>query len=295
MPNYAKIEIDLLSADQQALCAATRRPAINALTDDALLVLLDNLATALAGAGPLGEDAGPVTPADLIVAAQRRAIAERRRRGIRVPGGRAPRAAKAKEAAVPAAKEPIKKVPAGSSRPARVTTRKPAGRKTAETRKTDLRTGLRADTRRGAKAASKPAAVEKITTDDVARKTADATVAAVKTKPAAAKPAPVKKPKPAATQADVTPVDSADADARKARKKAAKQAARKAAKVAEKEAKQAARKAEKAAIRTARKAAKQAAKEAEKAARKAEAKAARKAAKAAGEPAPKKAGKKPKA
>lgn len=224
MPNYAKREKELLTAQQQKLADASRRPGIETLDDQALLKLIASLEQARDRASTEAEADG-LSQAGLLTTAVGRAHSERRRRKLAV-GEVASRNGAGGTAAKPA--KPVSRAPASGRRV-------PAGRKTADTRKSDQRTGVRR-----------------------VRKATDKSDDSAATAPQADTPQPV-----------AAPIADEATAARKAEKKAAKQAA----KTAEKEAKQAARKAEKEAARAARKSAKLAAKEAEKALRKAESKA----------------------
>ncbi|MBK4217735.1 hypothetical protein JJJ17_17520 [Paracoccus caeni] len=245
MPNYSKLEQQLLNADQLALTADSRQPALGNLDEAGLFSLISRLQSAVAEAGPVGAD-GQKLAADILTAALRRAHGERRKRGLK------PVATATEKTGTPAAKPAAKRKPASPAR-------KPAGRSKAETRKPDLRTG----SRRVAKAVKPATAVS----ETVATQPKPASAAeTAKPKPAPRKPKAAQ-PAPVAAPAPVTTVSAED---EKARKKAVRKAAKKAANVAEKEARKAVRKAEKEAVKAARKAAKKAAKAADKVARKAE-------------------------
>ncbi|MCF3973767.1 hypothetical protein [Paracoccus salsus] len=234
MPNHARREKELLTAAQRALSEATRRPGIAQIDDAALMKLIAGLRRAGETASRAASEDG-LSQASLIETALKRAHAERRRRKLSM-------------ASVPAEKPADKRAPAAAKTARRASAgsrRTPADRKTAEARKTDLRTG--------------PHRVRK-TKPEAAASEPDLTLAPAATgDDTALKPA-ISSPKPA------------DPD-EKARRKAVRKAAKKAQKDAEKEARKAARKAEKEAVRAARKVAKLAAREAEKALRKAERKA----------------------
>lgn len=222
MPNYVKLEEDLLSRPEHALAAASRRPAIEALDDTALVKLISDLEVARDAAGAPGAGEG-VSRADLLAAALRRAHNERRKRGMK-PAGR-PAATGTGSTSTPAGAGAKKRAP----RAANPTRRKSAGRKSAEARKTDQRTG----SRRVAKAPAKPA---------IARAEAARIVETPGTEP----PAPA---------AETEQLVAAEAKAMRKAAKEAERAARKAAKEADRAAKKAERKATKDAEKAARKAA----------------------------------------
>lgn len=229
MPNHSKLEHDLLSPAQLKLTQASRRPQVSALTDSQLLRLIEDLRRARDEAGAPGQD-GARTARDLLDTALTRAGAERRRRGL--PAGRSLSAA-AKGAPRPAL------APSASPRP--TVARKPASRKPAKPRKSDLRTGSRRIAKPAKPQPAQPLAATPKTASDAERQP------------------------PAATD-DGAPLDS-DAEAKAARKaaKAARKAlkqARKAAKKAEKAARKATEKAERLAARQERKAARKARKKA---------------------------------
>jgi hypothetical protein len=235
MPNYSKLEQELLSAEQRALTENSRGTALGQMDDGGLSGLIADLEAALGQAGPRGEN-GQVTAADLLTNAARRAKAERRRRktASQDAGGKPAEDLAAKP------KPPAKSAKRKPASPAR----KPAGREKAEHRKADLRTG----SRRVAKAGAKPAAPAH---SDPAPQAA---AMAVTVKPVA----PVVPVPPPLTVDAAVPPKSKD------------KAVRKAAKEAEKVARKAARKAEKDAVKAAEKAERKAARQATKAARKAE-------------------------
>ena len=232
MPNHSSREKDILTGPQQELADASRRPRIGTLDDDALIRLIASLEEAVTLASTEAQADG-LSQAGLLTTAIRRAHSERRRR--KLDHESATRQAKGAPVAAPAAKpaKAARRVPA-------VTRRVPSDRKTAETRKSDQRTGLR------------------------------------RVKKAGTKPEDTPSPPAVADTASQSDAPVQTGDEAKARRKAVKKAARQAEKAAEKEARKAARKAEKEAIRAARKAARLAAKEAERALRKAERKAQRK-------------------
>lgn len=242
MPNHVKREQEMLNKDQLSLSEQSRHPALARLDDPALYDLLEQLRRARdeAKAGAkAGADAND-EPARMMTAGIRRVEAERRKRGL--PARR--EAASAIQATAPTASTVAAIAPAAAKtatkRKRATVSRKPAGRKSAESRKTDLRT--------------EPHRVPK------RRTTPPAPAAEVEAPAEDLPPVPASVPAEASTAGIL----------RKARKEADK-VARKAAKKVLKEAESEAAKAE-------RKAAKKAAKEAQKAAEKAERKAARKAA-----------------
>lgn len=315
MPNYARLERDMLTPDQQRLIGDSRGQGLRGMDDAALASLMTEIEAAMADAsdavarpetgdgtengngteGPEGTDPENeaaanggetgVSPRGLLSLALKRVQREHDRRAKAGPAGGMPddqpepgqsdgdeadkdappedQASDAADtgtgadtddadqpAAGPAALAATK--PKAVRRAPAQPARKPAGRKKAEPRKPDLRTG----SRRVAKA--KPVA-------DGAPKAEPAVAAA--SVPAAPAPAPA--PAPA------VPAD--DKPSGKAGKKAAKEA--------EKSARKAGKKAEKAAKKAAKdlqKAEKAARKDADKAARKAERKAAKNAAPAGG-------------
>jgi hypothetical protein len=128
MPNYSKLEQELLSAEQRALTENSRGPALGQMDDPGLSGLIADLEAALGQAGPRGEN-GQETAANLLVNAARRAKAERRRRKA------APQDAGSKPAEGIAAKPkpPAKSAKRKPASPAR----KPAGREKAEHRKAE--------------------------------------------------------------------------------------------------------------------------------------------------------------
>ncbi|MGP9803802.1 hypothetical protein [Paracoccus sp. NSM] len=240
MPDNTSLEEETLGPEHLALAQQSRAPAIQALADDGVHDLLDALREAVKSYGKADEglQGASVT---LLRAAMRRVEAERRKRGLKarpaMPVAAVPAAALSASAIAVAAKP---------RKPATIS-RKPAGRKTAEARKTDLRTEPHR-LPRGKKSA--PRALLPLNTDnDHLHVTRDRTM-------------PTKDSEKAVKQAE-----------RKAEKLAAKQAEKEAAKAERKAAKEA----ERDARRAARKAEKTAQKEAEKEARKAERKAAAKA------------------
>lgn len=228
MPNHAKIEKDLLNADQASLVANSRSPAIAALDETALYDLIAQLEIAAKSAGPKGEN-GAVTIADLFHSALRRAQTERRKRGLKPKSSRVAPAATSKPSA---RQSPV---------------RKPKDRATSETRK-DLRTASR---RVPAKTVAKAAVA--IPTDAIP---SQAVKPAAEARVENATPAPQKAAAPAVDIEKAQRKAAKDA-ARKAVKSAEKEA-KKAAKNAEKEAK-AARKAAKKITKKADKAARKAA------------------------------------
>lgn len=166
MPNYVKLEQELLSASDLKLARTSRRPAVEELTADELQQLILDLETARDAAGDAGSE-GQLSNADLLGAALRRAHQERRNRGMKT----------ARQVAIPAASGPAAPAAAKKRAPRETVSgrRKPAGRKTADTRKADLRTG----SRRVVKAPAKPAIAEaeavRQATPDIPAETARAT------------------------------------------------------------------------------------------------------------------------
>lgn len=239
MPDNTRLEEETLGPEHLALARQSRAPAIQALPDDAVHDLLDALREAAKSFGK-PDDGVQGAAVTLLRAAIRRVEAERRKRGLRArPAGAVP--------AVPAAAAPAVTPAAVKQRKPATLPRKPAGRKSTETRKADLRTEPHR-LPRGKKPA--PRALLPLNTDnDHLHVTRDRTM-------------PTKDSEKAVKQAE-----------RKAEKLAAKQAEKEAAKAERKAAKDAEREAR----RAARKAEKAAQKEAEKEARKAERKAAAKA------------------
>lgn len=235
MPNHANREREILNAQQQKLADASRRPSVEVLSDADLLALIKALDDARARASATTAEDG-LSPQGLLSTALNRAQAERRRRKLPPASGARQRTGKTVVAKGDSANRAAKRVPAS-------TRRSPADRKTAEARKSDLRTSVRR-VKKPAKAAA-----------------SDQTVTAAA--------AQIALP-PVGARTEAAPEDG------KTRKNTVKKAAKLAEKAAEKEARKAARKAEKEAVRAARKAARVAAKEAEKALRKAERKAERK-------------------
>ncbi|WP_374301542.1 hypothetical protein, partial [Paracoccus sp. (in: a-proteobacteria)] len=179
MPNYTKLEQELLTAEQRALTDISRGAALGGLDDTALATLIADLESAVASAAPVGED-GQVSARELLSAALRRANAQQRKRK------QAPQAAAADTAPArpAAAAKAAKRAPASPAR-------KPAGREKAETRKPDLRTGLR----RVAKAGTKSAAAKATPAEAEAKLAAEPKPAAkaAPTPKAAAKPKPAPK------------------------------------------------------------------------------------------------------
>lgn len=246
MPNYTKLEEQLLGAAERDLTTQSRQPELGALDDGGVYRLIADLTTAQAAADAAPKADGR-SAADILAAALRRAHAERRKRGLK------PKAADADKPVAKAAAKPAligkPAVPRAPASPAR----KPAGRAKAEARKNDLRTGSHRVTKRRAKA---DAATDATPTPSVVAPAATAQVA---------EPAPVAGKEPST---------------KKLAKQAALKAAAKAAKAAEKDARKIARKVAKDAEKAARKAAKKAVKDADKAAKKAARKAEKASAKA---------------
>ena len=237
MPNNTSLEEETLGPEHLELARQSRAPAISELADDAVHALLDALRGAVQSFGKV-EDGVQGASVTLLRAAIRRVEAERRKRGLKA------------RPAVPAAVAHASLAPAAKPRKPATIARKPAGRKSAEARKTDLRTEPHR-LPRGKK--SGPRALLPLTTDnDHLHVTRDRTM----------------------------PTKDSDKAVKDAERKAAKEAAKQAEKEAAKAERQAAKEAEREARRAARKAEKQAQKDAEKAERKAERKAAAKAAKA---------------
>lgn len=217
MPNYAKREKELLTAQQQKLADASRRPGIETLDDQALLKLIASLEQARDRASAEAEADG-LSQAGLLATAVGRAHSERRRRKLAV-GEVASRNGAGGTAAKPA--KPVSRAPAGGRRV-------PAGRKAADTRKSDQRTGVRRVRKASAKSDDSAATAPQA---DPPQPVADDATAARKAE------------KKAAKQAAKTAEKEAKQAARKAEKEAAR-AARKSAKLAAKEAEKALRKAE---------------------------------------------------
>ena len=246
MPNYARREQEILTAEHQALMVKSRAPDLGLLADADLLALLEQLRAekALVADDPAGNpaDGGP-GPAQLLAAAIKRVDLERRKRGMA--------AASAKAGRTPATPKAV----ATTRRRAAATPRKPAGRKSAEARKTDLRTEPHRVPKQKAK---RPAAPIEADAED-AMVTRNSKMPLTDTEKAAKK---------AARKAEKEATKAAEKDAARE----ARRAERKALKDAEKEQARADRKAE-------RKAEKDAARKAEKQAERAERKAGRKSAK----------------
>lgn len=231
MPNYAAREKELLDEAEQALADSSRRPLLDMLDDAGLLALIAALGAArdkaATAAGPDG-----LSAADLLATARRRAEAERRKRKLRpdgtvLPGKTVMAALAAPRPAKDAKPAPVKRASAGARRT-------PPDRKSADPRKTDLRTG----SRRIKKASPEVSA---------------AVAAPAEPAPKFLTPLPVTAP-PGLTKDRPAEDKQAAKDARKAARKAEKQAEKQAARAAEKAARKAARKAAKDAERALRKA-----------------------------------------
>lgn len=248
MPNYARREQEILTAEHQALMVKSRAPDLGLLADADLLALLEQLRAEKVLVADDPADGGP-GPAQLLAAAIKRVDLERRKRGI-APGMAA---ASAKAGRTPATPKAV----ATTRRRAAATPRKPAGRKSAEARKTDLRTEPHRVPKQKAK---RPAAPIEADAED-AMVTRDSKMPLTDTEKAAKK---------AARKAEKEATKAAEKDAARE----ARRAERKALKDAEKEQARAERKAE-------RKAEKDAARKAEKQAERAERKAGRKSAEGA--------------
>ncbi|WP_304618774.1 hypothetical protein [Paracoccus sediminilitoris] len=245
MPNYARREQEILTAEHQALMVKSRAPDLGLLADADLLALLEQLRAEKALVPDDPADGGP-GPAQLLAAAIKRVDLERRKRGI-APGMAAGSAKAGRTPATP-------KAVATTRRRAAATPRKPAGRKSAEARKTDLRTEPHRVPKQKAK---RPAAPIEADAED-AMVTRNSKMPLTDTEKAAKK---------AARKAEKEATKAAEKDAARE----ARRAERKALKDAEKEQARAERKAE-------RKAEKDAARKAEKQAERAERKAGRKSA-----------------
>ena len=245
MPNYARREQEILTAEHQALMVRSRAPDLGLLADADLLALLEQLRAEKALVADDPADGGP-GPAQLLAAAIKRVDLERRKRGI-APGMAASSAKAGRTPATP-------KAVATTRRRAAATPRKPAGRKSAEARKTDLRTEPHRVPKQKAK---RPAAPIEADAED-AMVTRNSKMPLTDTEKAAKK---------AARKAEKEATKAAEKDAARE----ARRAERKALKDAEKEQARAERKAE-------RKAEKDAARKAEKQAERAERKAGRKSA-----------------
>lgn len=246
MPNHARYEQDVLDADQLALTVRTRSPELGRLQDAEIAPLLDALRQARDKAKDQPSSADPA-PSRLLAAAIRRVETERRKRnslsGPADADGETARTA-------PAIKPPLAAQAAKPRRRAAASPRKPAGRKPAEARKTDLRT----EPHRIAKPKSKPQAAAPAVTD------VPADTAARK------HPMPLSDTEKAAKQA----TRKAEKDATKAAEKEAAREARRAERKALKEAEKEQARVERRAQRKAEKdAERSAAKEAERAERKA--------------------------
>lgn len=249
MPNYSKIEQDMLDPEQLELIRQSRPPALGQLDDAALYALLERLRAERDAAGPVPATDGP-GPADVMRAAHRRVDTERRRRGLSADA-----VPETEPAAIrPAAPLTPKITAATTTRRKAATTRKPAGRKTSEARKTDLRT----EPHRVKKPQAAPVAAEPPVHDHL-YVTRDNSMTSTDAEKAARK---------AARKAEKETAKTADKAAEKAAAKAAAKAERQAAKAAEKDARRAARKAEKDAQKEAAKAERKAARKAEKQAEK---------------------------
>lgn len=266
MPNNAKFEQQLLDPGQLELARLSRQPALRGLEDAAVTDLVVGLRQAAATARdtpPTAQGPGP-SVADLLAAALRRALAERRRRGL--TGSAQPSAPSGRAITAKPAKNPAKRrKPAG---PRADLPRKPAARKPADSRKTDLRTEPHRIVKpaRGTVAADVPPLEARPGTETAAEISAETRAEAPQTMP---NPKSEKQAKKQAARA-------AAKEARKAAEKAARKAAKKtagmaaenaAAKIARKQARQAERDARKAERQAERKAAKDAAKAERKAAR----------------------------
>lgn len=254
MPNYTRLEAELLTSEQGELIASSRAEALRALPDEELYQAIARLKTAIDEAGPAGTPDTP-TAADLLNTALRRLHTERRRRKLPVqPADAAGAAVSPKAKTSRAAKTTTPDAPASTAkRPPAQPTRKLSGRSKAEPRKTDLRT------------ASRRVAKTKAPASEVEPQTATAA-------PIAAVQSPASDAKEATKTATKAKRKSEKETAKIA--KEAEKATRKAEKKAAKEAEKAAKEAEKAANKAEKKALK-AAKEAEKVARKAEKKVAK--------------------
>lgn len=261
MPNHSKREQETLSGDLLALVEQGRQPALGALDDTALLALITRLDEARAQA-ETSEDPDSVK---FLRAATRRAQGERRERGLR-----SPLQAGSKEAAAPA--KPARATQAAKRKAATIA-RKPAGRKPAEARKTDLRTEPHRMPKR--RATPPEAAATDLPPAPPARISpmSDSTID-LET------PADQAQTKVKAPKAAKVPATPADKEAAKAARKADKQQAAAAQKDAEKQAKLAEKETARAERKAARKAEKQVQKDVEKEARRAERKAAAAATKA---------------
>lgn len=253
MPNHTRLEQQLLTQEELALTGSSRGAELRALDDAALGRLIRDLQQAAPRASWSGED-GQVSAGDLLAGALRRARSELRKRQKpgasaaaedRLPGAEAqPGGQRDAQTGAQAGGPPAAAAKTARRRPLTVA-RKPAGRKQAESRKTDLRTG----SRRVSKAAAKPAA------DGTEPRTA-----------ALPQPKPQPKPKPLPALAETTPppqpAAASPSTATATPPADAAKAGRKALKEAEKEARKAARKAERKAARDVEKAARKAAREA---------------------------------
>jgi hypothetical protein len=251
MPNYSKLEKDLLDDRLSTLIAATRAPQISAQDDAGLHRLLAEIEAEMGRHSPATDAAQPGLY-EILLAASRRVIAERRKRSRPAKPAAAKAAAPAKaeteaETAPAAAKLPkatTTKTPAAKSAAAKPgkrapasPTRKPAGRGKSETRKTDLRTGSRRITKAKVPAAAAlPVPADEITLPEAVLPAADLDVIA----DIAASPDMVQEK---ALKKAGKDAEKAERKARKAADKAAKQALKDAAKAERKAAKQA-RKAE---------------------------------------------------
>ena len=252
MPNHSKREQETLSGDLLALVEQGRQPALGALDDTALLALITRLDEARAQA----ETAEDPDSVKFLRAATRRAQGERRERGLR-----SPLQAGSSEAAAPA--KPARAAQAAKRKAATIA-RKPAGRKPAEARKTDLRTEPHRMPKRRAtppEAAATdlppapPARISPMSDSTIDLETpADQTETRVKA-PKAAKTPDEKETAKAARKADKQQAAAAQKDAEKQAKLAEKEVARAERKAARKAEKQVQKDAEKELRRAERKAA----------------------------------------
>jgi hypothetical protein len=224
MPNYSKLEQDLLSNRLAKLVRASRAPELAALDDAALYRTITEIKAEAGKTTAASQGAAPGL-FEILQAASRRLTTERRKRKLPAePAAVTPPPPPAPKAATKAGK----RAPASPAR-------KPAGRKKSETRKADLRTGSRriAKGKIPAAIAAPVAVVSGAETLPSAMDLADTETAAVALDTGIDK-ARQKALKKAAKEAEKA--------ARKSRK-----AAEKAAKQAQKDAQKSARKAEKAA------------------------------------------------
>lgn len=230
MPNYAKREQEMLSEDQRRLIEGSRQPAIGQLGEAELYQMAERLRSLRdeAVAADQTEEAG------ILRAAIRRLDAERRKRGL-----------PASPPAAPAPPQPASKPAAAKRKPA-TQTRKPAGRKSAEARKTDLRTEPhRVPKRRAAPVEeAESTAVQAVEEPDMTDKAARQ--AARKAEKEASKAAEKEAAKAArkAESAAAKAAEKAEAKARRDAEKEAAKAERKAARKAQKDAEKQAAKAD---------------------------------------------------